>query len=236
MEPGQFARLVQNFKTDGRMTGTVTVCQLPDGGLEILSGHHRTEAAIEAGFDEIDVVVITSPLDESRKTAIQISHNAISGQDNQSLLAKMYEGLDLDAKKFSGLTDDILAALGNLSAVSIGSLTTEYEELRFSFLPEDKVKLDAQIDKLKKSGKAETWAARLEDFDKVFDTLVRVKHGLDVLNNALAILLMAELAAKQLDEIEAAKAQEAGQTAAAAPAEPLPETPPETRPETSPAL
>ena len=74
--------MVENFKTDGKMTGVVTVCLEPDGSLEILSGHHRTEAAIEAGFEEIEVLCITTPLDENRKKAIQLSRNSISGKDN----------------------------------------------------------------------------------------------------------------------------------------------------------
>lgn len=203
MEPGQFARLVENFRIDGRMTGVVTVAQNDDGALEILSGHHRTEAAIVADFAEIEVIVIKTPLSEARKTAIQLSHNSISGQDNQSLLAQMYEGLDLDAKKFSGLTDDVLAGLGALSTLSVGSLTTEYEELRLSFLPEDREKLDRQLARLKGSAKAAAYAARLEDFDTLFDVLVRAKTTLNILNNALAILMMSELAAERLDQIEA---------------------------------
>jgi len=216
MEPGQFLRLVENFKTDGRMTGAVTVCQTDDGAMEILSGHHRTEAAIAAGFEEIEVVCITTPLSEQRKVAIQLSHNAISGQDNLNVLATMYEGLDLTSKKFSGLTDSVLESLGKLPTVAITSLVTDYQEILLAFLPEDKARLDAQIERLKSgSQKRPKLAARLADFDQTFETIVRVKHNLNVLNTALAILMMAELAGERLDQLE--NEETSGQTEAGTP-------------------
>ena len=61
MAPAMFKRLVENVKIDGRLTTTVLACQDKDGSLEILSGHHRTAAAIEAGLAIVDALVITTP-------------------------------------------------------------------------------------------------------------------------------------------------------------------------------
>src|SRR5215472_18033197 len=72
MEPEQFKRLVENVKVDGALTEIVLCCQNEDGSLEILSGHHRQEAAIAAGQATIWAMVITTPLDEERKYAIQL--------------------------------------------------------------------------------------------------------------------------------------------------------------------
>jgi hypothetical protein len=207
MEPDQFARLVDNFSTDGKMTGTVTTCWLTDGSdgkLEILSGHHRTEAAIAAGFTEIEVVHITTVLDEERKTAIQLSHNSISGTDNPSILAKMYESLDLDAKKFSGLTDDILSDLDKIQVSALAAANVNYEQLAIMFLPEDLEAFDKRVEDFsaRKNKAAEVWAARHADFDRIFDAVVRVKHKLQIVNSALALVTMAELAHERLDEIE----------------------------------
>src|SRR4051794_35350405 len=71
MTPEQFKRLVTNVKIDGALTEIVLCCQDPDGSVEILSGHHRQEAAIAAGMDLIWAMVILTPLDEERKAAIQ---------------------------------------------------------------------------------------------------------------------------------------------------------------------
>lgn len=207
MEPEQFRRLVENFKIDGKMTGTVTTCWLTDGSdgkMEILSGHHRTEAAIAAGFDEIEVVHITTVLDEERKTAIQLSHNSISGTDNPSILARMYESLDLEAKKFSGLTDDILGDLDKIQVSALAAANVNYEQLQILFLPEDLEAFDKRVQEFvaRKSKAAKVWAARHADFDRIFDVVVRVKHKLEIANTALALISMAELAHERLDELE----------------------------------
>lgn len=204
MEPGDFARMVENFKIDGRMTGTVTVCIEPDGGYEILSGHHRTEAAIAAGFEQVEVLCITTPLPEERKVAIQLSHNAINGRDDASILAKMYEGLSIDAKKFSGLTEAVMSAAGNMAALSITSMAPKYEEIILAFLPEDKAALDQNIQEIRKKLKTlPVYANRMQEFEAFFDTLLNVKVAKNIVNTALAVLAMAELAAQKLDEISA---------------------------------
>ena len=216
MEPAQFKRLVDNFKADGRPTGVATVCQNDDGSLEILSGHHRTEAAIAAGFDEVEVLVITTPLDEERKTAIQLSHNSISGQDNPSLLVQLYESLDLEAKKFSGLTDAVLKELQNVSVSALAAATVKYEELQINFLPEDLADFDGKIKDFMeryKNKAPKTLAARYADFDRIFDAIVRTKHKLAIVNSALALMSMAELAHAQLDQMEAEDKAAAEETA-----------------------
>ena len=95
----QLERLTENVKRDGRLTSLPLVHTLADGRLELISGHHRTLASIGAGFDQIEVIVITTELDDSRITALQLSHNAISGQDDKSILAGLYEALDLPERK-----------------------------------------------------------------------------------------------------------------------------------------
>ncbi len=207
MSPGEFQRLVENVKTDGRLTSSVLCCQNADGSIEILSGHHRTLAAIEAGITEIDGIVITTPLDEERKTAIQLSHNAVEGNDNPAVLAAMYSSLGLDAKMFSGLTDDVLT----YDKLTVSGFATgiRYEELKVAFLPEDRAAFEAALKRIRKSkaGPVVTHLARFADFERIFDAVVEVKDQKKVLNSALALLVMAELALErlaQLDEAEAA--------------------------------
>lgn len=210
MTPAQFRRLVENFKTDGRMTGVVTAALEPDGSLEILSGHHRTDAAIEAGFATVDVLVITSALDEERKAAIQLSHNAIHGQDNPSILAQMWADLGLDAKKFSGLTEDDIGDFRNIKIEGIGATALRYEEMILLFLPEDREIVEQAFKALAKTNKPpRIHVARTESFDQFFDAVVKTKERMHVNNSALAIATMAELALERLAQIEAEQAAEA---------------------------
>lgn len=207
MSPTEFERLVENVRIDGRLTSAVLACQNKDGAVEILSGHHRALAAIEAGLAQIDAIVITTPLSEERKAAIQLSHNAVTGKDNPSVLADLYRSLGLDAKMFSGLTDDVLDY--DKLSISGFAAAVEYEELRVAFLPEDRASFELA---LKRVGKAKaivaTHFARFADFDAIFDAVVAVKEQKGVINSALGLLVMAELALERLAQLETDSAEE----------------------------
>lgn len=203
MSPEEFARLVENIRIDGRLTSNPLACQNPDGSIELLSGHHRSEAAIAAGVPEADVIVITSPLSEERKRAIQLSHNAIAGKDNPALLADLYRDLGLDAKMFSGLTDDILDA-SKFQISGLNASRVDYEEIRLAFLPEDYAEFTKALARIKHDGRlAATHAARFADFEKIFDAAVSIKDKRQIVNSALAFAVMAELAMERLAQIEA---------------------------------
>jgi len=209
MEPEQFRRLVENVKIDGALTEIVLCCQNADGSLEILSGHHRQEAAIAADQFLIWVMVITTLLDEERKNAIQLSHNSIAGQDNPSILAQVYESLGLEAKKFSGLTDEILKGLEKIQVSALTAANVNYERLNINFLPEDLEEFDRCVKQIKERKQvALVYAARYADFDSIFNTVVEVKHKLGIVNSALALASMAELANERLDLLEAEKEAE----------------------------
>lgn len=142
----------------------------------------------------------TTPIDEERKRAIQLSHNAVTGKDNPSILAELYKDLGLDAKMFSGLTDDILdTSKFNISGLNSKSLG--YDELRLAFLPEDREKFEAALNLIRHDKNiVATHAARFRDFDTVFDAAIEVKDKRNILNSALAFLVMAELALAKLAE------------------------------------
>lgn len=201
MTKRQFGQLVENIKTDGRLTGAITCYQsTPDQPVEILSGHHRAEAAIAAGLDEVDCIVITSPLDAQRKAAIQLSHNAITGQDDLSALGEMYMSLDLSAKKFSGLDDDLFGGFDkvNLSGLSAGSV--KYQEITLHFLPEDLKEIEASLAEMVKA-KGVHHVAAIESFAAFFEAIVRTKNLKNVLNSAVALDIMVKLATERLDQL-----------------------------------
>ncbi|MGE3247488.1 MAG: ParB/RepB/Spo0J family partition protein, partial [Beijerinckiaceae bacterium] len=206
MDKGQFERLVENVRTDGRLTGAIT-CYQPEPGapVEILSGHHRAEAAIAAGVEIVDCVVIVTPLDDQRKKAIQLSHNAVVGKDDPGILSEMYDGLDLFAKKFSGLTDDMLGGFDkvNLAGISTGGI--DYQNVSINFLPDDKIAFEESLERISRSKKIENHAAALITFQAFFDTIVRTKRDLNIVNSAIAIATMTELAIERLNQLEGEK-------------------------------
>ena len=207
MTAEQMKRLVDNIRRDGRLTSTVLLYQ-PKGEEqpEILSGHHRVQAAIEAGIDEIDAHLITTPLSEQRKTAIQLSHNAITGQDDFSILLEMYEDLPLGEKLYSGLTDDDLRKFNSIDIGALGVGAPEYKEISVFFLHSEVPEFEAALERIEKSVKGKSHPAfhlaRFEDFNTVFDAVVGTKDAFKVGNSAIALGIMAELALERLDQIE----------------------------------
>lgn len=204
MDKTTFDRLVENIKTDGVLTGAIT-CYQPggEGPVEILSGHHRCKAAIEAGITEVDVIIILTELSHDRKVAIQLSHNAVEGEDDLSVLSTMYLDLDLDAKRFSGLTDDDFGALGDvdISGLSVGGI--KYQDVTLSFLPDDFDEFKNALSRMKMPPSRQFLIGRYDDFAAVFDALINVKESTNVYNNAVAFSVMAELALERLEQIKA---------------------------------
>jgi len=204
MEPVQFQRLVENVKIDGKLTSTVLCFLREDGAYELLSGHHRTEAAIEAGLTEIDVELILTPLSETRKRAIQLSHNAISGRDDPARLGQLWEGMELEAKKYSGLTDDDIGSFSDLKLDGLAAAGIRYEEVLLMFLPEDKGVLEDALKTLGEKGRKSlgVYAARVADFDLFFQSIVHTKHKLRITNSSIALLVMCELALERLAQTD----------------------------------
>lgn len=204
MTAEQMKLLTENIQRDGTLTSLPLAYLRDDGTLELISGHHRVEAAKAAGLDEIEAIIITTRLSETRLTGLQLSHNAITGQDDKNVLADLYGTLDLEMRRYSGLTDDSFEGFDGLGLDSLGIGAITYEELRISFLPNDRDEFLAYLKRVSaEAAKRPTIAAPREDFDEFFDTMIAVKEGLQILNAGLGLLAMARLASERLDQLNA---------------------------------
>ncbi len=135
MDEAMYARLVENLRLDGCLTTAPTVCAV-NGALEVLSGNHRVQAAIEAGIAEADVIEIVTPLNQEQRIAIQLSHNAIEGEDDPSVLKSLYDQLGFDFKEYSGLTDEAFE-VGDIDTSVLATARPFYQDVVVAFLPED---------------------------------------------------------------------------------------------------
>lgn len=215
MTAEQINRLAANLKHDGVLTSSILVFRprpentqffRPDNDRAVvLSGNHRNEASIMAGLPTVPVIEILSPLTDEQATAIQLSHNAIEGQDDASVLLELYERLDLNEKLYSGVTDDAFKVEElDLSGMGIGNPT--YQEISLLFLPSEAEEFVELVKRLTKTTKRPlTLAADLSDFEHLFDSIIRVKESLNVYNSALAFRMMATLAIERLDQMELEK-------------------------------
>ncbi len=198
MTTEQLRRLTDNIKQDGTLT-SVPLCWREAETIVVGSGNHRVLAAINANFNLIDVMIITSEISEQQKIAIQLSHNAIVGQDDTNILFELYSELDLDNKIYSGINDaDFDGLKVDVSGLSLSEDT--FLELNFVFLKED---AEAFEKKLKEIKEDERWhVGKYDDFDIFFQTVLDIKERYNILNSSLALKKMADLALLYLNEHE----------------------------------
>lgn len=216
MTADQQARLTDNIQRDGVLTSLPLVWLMQDEAgvptsdpvvYEIVSGNHRVKSAREAGLTEIDVIVIENYITPSRRVEIQLAHNAVGGQDDMSVLETLYEGLDLGGKEYSGLTDNVFDSLRSLSLTGFNVDGPSYQEINLTFLPEDATQFEELVARAKKASKVIHHAAHLDDYDKMFDVIVKTKEQMNIQNSAVAIGLVAELAMQRLEQLESEKSQ-----------------------------
>lgn len=200
----QLARLAKNIEQDGGLTSVPLVYQIPcKPKPTILSGNHRVKGAIAANTQLIWVMEITTPLTEERQIAIALSHNAIAGQDDKTILLELFSKItDLDTKAYSGLTDDDLKDFEPLDLSGLSPGGDQYEEVSLLFLPEDLDIFTKATKRISKSSKASALAGAYADFNDFFDALMAVKDIRNISNNAIALRVMAGLAVDHLLQLE----------------------------------
>lgn len=194
MTPQEFAQLVENIKHDGKLMGVPVVYHG-----EVLSGNHRVRAAIKAGVEEADVMDILTELSEERRLAIQLSQNAINGKDDPNILAKLYTKVNsLEWKRYTGITDDAFKCTDE-KMTALGITRPKYEELTIVFLPEEKAAFLELLARIEKKKHGQVLVGEFSTFGQLFDAIIRVKQEKKVINNAVALRVLAELAVSALD-------------------------------------
>ena len=142
-----FTRLVENLKQDGGLTGNnpfAVRVRDADGVpseppvYEVLSGNHRVKAAILAGLTEIDITLTDDLLTKDRRLAIQLSHNALVGEDDPAILKTLYQDIgDVEMRLYSGLDDKALDLLADVSIASLSEAALQFQTIALTFLPHE---------------------------------------------------------------------------------------------------
>ena len=178
-----FQQLTANIGRDKRLSSVPLCHRLSDGRVEVLSGNHRVQASVEAGIERILVMIIEEDLTRSQAVAIQLSHNALVGEDDPALLAELWAEIeDIAAKTYAGLSSDVVEKLDKID------LTT------FAFVDSEAERLNAVLDELDGLPAKEIWLADVRQFDRFFDLLEATKKTFDVRNASLAMLKLMDLA------------------------------------------
>lgn len=204
MKHEEFNRLVDNVRKDGKLTSTPFLCKDNDGSWLCLSGNHRTRAAIEVGLETITCLATDDNLSEEQKIAIQLSHNAIAGQDDPATLKALYERiLDTNLKKYSGLDDKTLELLDKFSSISISEANLQFQTLSMVFLPKELESAKEVIDKAKEGAKSsnEIWLASMGDYDRWLDAQETVSSACNVKNVATAVEIILKIFERNITQL-----------------------------------
>lgn len=194
MEQAKYRRLVENVRKDGRLTSVPFAClYLPppsDPLYEVLSGNHRVRAAIDAGLETVWVMVTDEDLPRERRTAIQLSHNSLEGEDDPATLRRLYESLEVDWKAYSGLDDKTLGLLAKVEPGSLHEAVLDFQTLTIAFLPDEIERVDAALKAARSNlkGADVRWAARWAEYDRLLDAISDVSAAHGITNVATAVM------------------------------------------------
>ncbi|BDT39504.1 hypothetical protein [Streptomyces yaizuensis] len=194
MRKEQYDRLVSNIRRDGCLTSLPLIWS-EDGADEgqelILSGNHRADGAVDAGLEEIDCMLIVGPISQARRIGLQISHNAITGEDDMATLAQLYEAIDdLDWREYSGLDDKTLALMADVNLEGISEANLDFQTVQLVFLPPELAAAKEAFAEAKAPAD-ERWVAAYKEYDRLIDALNDVSgaHNVGNLATALGVVL-----------------------------------------------
>jgi hypothetical protein len=200
----QFRQLVANIKRDGHLTSTPLVWNDADTGrLIVLSGNHRTLAAIEAGLPQIWWMQIDEPLPRQRQIALQLSHNAIAGQDDPAILKELYDELEsVEWRQYTGLDDKTLDLLEKVDVASLGEANLDFASVQLMFLPDELERAQAAFDAARSTASADQrWVAGLEQYEPVLDALETSRGAYKIGNSATALGVILSVFERHLGEL-----------------------------------
>ena len=201
MTKEQFASLANNVKKDSALSSVPLVYRKPeDGRLLILSGNHRVKAAAAAGITSILVLLIDKPLAHEELVAIQLSHNAIAGQDDEQILKELYEELNnVEAIVYAGFTSEQIEKLQSADFSALKEEPLHYESINLLFLPGETEHLREIFDRIMDSTVGDmTFAGRISEYDSILQGLIAAKEGQNIINSTLAFFSLARVADEYL--------------------------------------
>ncbi len=151
MQPAEFERLTENIREKGMVESLPYLWDPPDGPVEIVSGHHRSRAARNAGLAVIPAIVDTTSMTRSEVASKQIAHNALVGQTDDALLAQLLKDVSGNVNDLlrTGLDPDKLPTIDALPA-PVGAPGTKFDfrVITFTFLPHQLTDFERVIEQI----------------------------------------------------------------------------------------
>jgi hypothetical protein len=210
-----FQRLVANIQRDGVLTSVPLVAPLgvyaagdePERDAageiiyEILSGNHRTRAAIAAGLATIHVMVCLDPMPKAQRVALQLSHNELAGEDDPAILKQLYEQLDIDWKQYAALDDKTLATLKEVKIGTLAEASLTFQSLSFLFLPHEAERVKQAFEQARKLTPGDLYLTSFGDYHRLLDTLESIGNAHAVRNASTQLLLLLDLVDRHPEDL-----------------------------------
>lgn len=202
-EANVFEQLVDNIKSDGHLESVPLLFQDEDlkkkGKYQIISGHHRVDAAKKAGLEYI-MAFVKRDLTRQEIVSKQLAHNSLTGLDDMTILSELYSSIeDVNLRLASGLSDEI----EKIQYESLNFKAGTFEDLLFIFAPDEIDDIDKAMDELEKaSPSTKVRVADKEDHAALLDALMTIKKVKNVKSNSVAMKLLISLATDKLKELQ----------------------------------
>lgn len=114
MTAEDFAALCDNIEESG--LSSVPCCYKKENGRYVMiSGHHRLRACKKLRYKKMGILWCGEwEMTEDEIIAVQLSHNALHGQDNQSILKELFSKIkSVNFKKFAHVNVDEITPIGS---------------------------------------------------------------------------------------------------------------------------
>lgn len=213
-----FQRLVDNIKRDGGLLGNTPFCwhlhddstREPQFGkdgepiYEVISGNHRVKGAVAAGLPLIRIEVTHQYLVPSQRKAIQLSQNAILGEDDPAGLKLVYDSITEPAfRMYTGLNDKTLGLMQQVKVESLSEANLQFTSISMTFLPAEREAVEAvwkDVQESTKAGKG-NWLARWQEYDTFLDSLEAANAASGVKNIATGLMIILTIFSQHIADL-----------------------------------
>lgn len=205
MPPGMFNQLKANVSKHQALE-SVPLVATREGSpklMEVVSGHHRTRAARQAGI-EGGVILLYEGLNNSELRAKQLSHNSISGTSDPAIVKDIFaqiEGLDtkleayIDPEAFKNLPTSI-----TFEEVDIDPLA-DAKTVTVVFLPTQSTDFQTALDLLSSQPDV-VYLEERPAFESFRQAVHKIRDELEILSYPTVFTTMARLAMERLAQLK----------------------------------
>ncbi|HBT77032.1 MAG TPA: chromosome partitioning protein ParB [Planctomycetaceae bacterium] len=196
MSKDQLNRLADNIRQDGFLSQLPFGVKQSDGKYLILSGNHRIKAAVKAKQRRVLILFgLEADFDKNRRLALQLSHNAIVGEDDPLILRDIYSEIDdLLSKEYTGLIDEMLQSIKPVELADLPQPEIPLYELRFVFCQAEREYVHQVLDQLERHGVSKQESAVvIGDPDRFIEVITLVKKHIDIQDRSIALLHMCRI-------------------------------------------